>query len=284
VEISWQAAGTVAELRANGDVRRMTCYDCHNRVGHAEPLPGKAVDQAMMEHSIDPSIPWVKKNAMAIIASGFSSESELVSGLRGLTAYYHRDYPYLFVGQPRVLEGSLGAIQRLGVQFIEARTAEQGNVYPNYLGHTDSSGCFRCHDGGHYKLDQGRLSDEAIPSACSTCHTFPTVGEKAQNVMLGSPPQTHSNRLRVFEHKKEASAGGERANCSACHGQTYCQNCHTTGAKLVNHDNMLFDHGAVIRQATTGACTYCHQKPSCARCHTDEELKDYPAPASGGKP
>jgi len=284
VEISEQAGAKADELRANVDARRMSCYDCHNRVGHAEPLPGKAVDQAMMERVIDPSIPWVKKNAMAMIANGLSSEIELVNGLRGLTVEYHRDYPYLFVGHPQILRRSLGAIQRLGVQFIEARAAEQGDVYPNYLGHTDSSGCFRCHDGGHYKLDQGRLSDEAIPSRCSTCHTFPTAGQKAPSVMLGPPPTTHSNRLWVFDHKNDASAGGERANCSACHSQTYCQNCHDTGAKLVSHDNMLFDHGNVIRQTTTTPCTYCHQKPSCERCHTDEELKDYPSRTPGGGP
>jgi hypothetical protein len=284
VEISEQAGDKVTDLRASAEVRRMTCYDCHNRVGHAEPLPGKAVDQAMMEHAIDPSIPYVKKNAMTMVGNGYTSEDELVVALRGLTADYHRDYPYLFVGRPQVIGGTVAAIRSLGVQFIKARAAEQGEVYPDYLGHTDSTGCFRCHDGGHYKLDEGRLSNEPIPSRCSTCHTFPTTGPKAPNVMLGPPPQTHSNRLWVFEHKAEASAGGERANCSACHSQTYCQNCHDTGAKLVNHDNMLFDHGAVIRETTTTPCTYCHQKPSCERCHTDEELKDYPPQRTGGGP
>ncbi|MEO6196915.1 MAG: NapC/NirT family cytochrome c [Dehalococcoidia bacterium] len=284
VEISEQAGSTADELQANAEPTRMSCYDCHNRVGHAEPLPGKAVDQALMEHAIDPAIPWVKKNAMAIVANGYSSESELQDGLRELTAAYHRDYPYLFVGQPPAIRRSLGTINRLGVQFIESKSAEHGDVYPSYLGHTDSSGCFRCHDGGHFKLDQGRLTDEPIPSSCQTCHTFPTVGEQAPSVMIGTPPLTHSSRLWVFEHKREASAGGGGTNCSACHAQTYCQNCHDSGAKLVSHDNMLFDHGAVIREVTTTPCTFCHQKPSCERCHTEEELKDYPTRESGDGP
>lgn len=282
VEISEQAGQTAAELKANGEVRRMSCYDCHNRVGHAEPLPGKAVDQAMMERAIDPSIPYAKKNAVAIVSDGYSTEDELVSGLRSLTADYHRDYPYLFVGRPHVLGGSLGAIHSLGVQFIEARAGEQGDVYPDYLGHTDSAGCFRCHDGGHFKLDEGRLSKDAIPSTCSTCHTFPSTGDRAPNVMLGPPPDTHSNRLWVFEHRNEAASNG--SVCSECHSRSYCQNCHETGAKLVSHDNMLFDHGAVIREVTTQPCTYCHQKPSCERCHSDEDLEDYPPVPTGGGP
>lgn len=279
VEISEQAGNKVSELKAGAEVRRMTCYDCHNRVGHAEPVPGKAVDQAMMEHAIDPSIPYVKRNAMAIVSDEFSSEGEISTEVRALTDEYHREYPNLFIDRPSALGRSMGVIQQLAVQFMEARAAEQGDVYPDYLGHTDSAGCFRCHDGGHYKLDEGRLSDEPIPSTCSTCHTFPTVGSSAPNVMLGPPPQTHANRLWVFEHKAEASANGTA--CSECHSQTYCQNCHETGAKLVTHDNMLFDHGAVIRETTTQPCTYCHQRPSCERCHSDDELKDYPPPGGG---
>ncbi len=170
----------------------------------------------------------------------------------------------------------MASLQSLGAQFMQARAAEQGDVYPNYLGHTDSAGCFRCHDGGHFSISDGRLTDEPIPATCSTCHTFPTTGENTPNVMVGAPPLTHSSRLWVFDHKNPAST--EDAICASCHSQTYCQNCHETGASLVNHDNMLFDHGAVIRETTTQPCTYCHQKPSCERCHSDEEIKDYPPP------
>jgi hypothetical protein len=278
VEISEQAGAKVEELEASAEARRMTCYDCHNRVGHAEPMPAKAIDEAMMQGAIDKTLPWVKKNAVAMVANGFKSEDELLTGIRGVTAAYHRDYPYLFVEKPRSLGGSIGTINELGVQFIEAKAAEQGDTYPDYLGHTDSQGCFRCHDGGHFKLDQGRLTEEPIPSACSTCHTFPTTGQKAPSVMIGTPPTTHTqNKVWVFEHKGPAASGD--ANCSACHAQTYCSNCHESGAKLVSHDNMLFDHGAVIRQTTTQPCTYCHQKPSCERCHTEDELKEYPEAA-----
>jgi nitrate/TMAO reductase-like tetraheme cytochrome c subunit len=280
VEITEQAGDMAAELQVNSEVSRMSCYDCHNRVGHAEPLPGKVVDQAMMERAIDPSIPYVKKNALEIVSNGYTSDDELTEGLRDLTALYHRDYPYLFVDRPQVIGRSIGVMRDLGLQLIIAKAAEQGDVYPDYLGHTDSAGCFRCHDGGHFKIEDGRLSNNPIPSTCSTCHTFPTRGQAAPNVMLGPPPETHSNRLWVFEHKTQAASG--EVNCSSCHSQTYCQNCHETGAKLVQHDNMLFDHGAVIRDVTTQPCTYCHQKPSCQRCHSDEELEDYPSVETGG--
>ena len=38
-------------------------------------------------------------------------------------------------------------------------------THPNHLGHTDSPGCFRCHDEEH-KSQDGR----AISQDCETCH------------------------------------------------------------------------------------------------------------------
>ena len=40
-------------------------------------------------------------------------------------------------------------------------------TYPSHLGHMESAGCFRCHDGLHV-ADDGRR----ITSDCNTCHTF----------------------------------------------------------------------------------------------------------------
>ena len=38
-------------------------------------------------------------------------------------------------------------------------------VYPDNLGHMTSSGCFRCHDGGHVAKD-----GTAINADCEYCH------------------------------------------------------------------------------------------------------------------
>ena len=41
------------------------------------------------------------------------------------------------------------------------------NLYPNHIGHTESPGCFRCHDNKH-KTDDG----EKIGKKCGTCHNL----------------------------------------------------------------------------------------------------------------
>jgi len=49
-------------------------------------------------------------------------------------------------------------------------------------------------------------------------------------------------------------------------------NCHSTGAISVDHETMLTNHAAVIREQGNTACVYCHQPVQCARCHKDPVL------------
>ncbi len=269
VDISEQAGQRAAELQQSGTVKRMTCYDCHNRVGHEFRTPARTVDQAIAQEQIDRDIPFIKKNAQEVIGTRYASLAQADAALRNLLAVYHRDYPRLFLEKPDELQRSLDTLARIYRQTSSPEMQAFPEDYPSYLGHTDSAGCFRCHDGGHNKVEDGRLLNEAIPSRCSLCHTFPSVGPRTPNVMLGPPPTTHTDRLWVFEHKNAASADG--TVCSSCHSRTYCESCHSTGATQVKHDNMLFDHASVIRETSEQACSFCHQKPFCQRCHEEDE-------------
>jgi len=274
VEISEQAGQAASELRARGEIRRMSCYDCHNRVGHELPTASRALDEAIAEGHVDRDLPFVKKRGMELLSAKYDSPAQAERAIADLAASYHRDYPNLFLEKPDQIRQALATLGQLARQIANPEMQAFPETYPSYLGHTDSAGCFRCHDSGHYKIESGRLTDEAIPARCSLCHTFPSVGQRAPNVMLGPPPTTHKARFWVFEHKTDAaSSDPARATCSSCHSQTYCSNCHTSGAAEVNHDNMLFDHAAVIRETGKQPCTYCHQKPSCERCHTEDEFE-----------
>jgi len=51
-------------------------------------------------------------------------------------------------------------------------------IYPNYLGHTDSPGCFRCHDGNHSSADGRTISND-----CATCHDLLAVSEKDPKIL-----------------------------------------------------------------------------------------------------
>ncbi|HLB27000.1 MAG TPA: NapC/NirT family cytochrome c [Dehalococcoidia bacterium] len=272
VEISAQASERAAELRAANGVRRMSCYDCHNRVGHEFLTPSRAVDDAIAEDQLSPDLPFIRKRGLEVISAKYGSLDDAQRAIRELQEAYHRDYPNLFLEMPEAVTRSAQTLADIYERTANPEMHAFAESYPSYLGHTDSAGCFRCHDGGHFKIQDGGLSNEPIPSNCSLCHTFPSVGPRTPNVMLGPAPATHANRLWVFEHKTDAGSGDvTRSSCSSCHSQTYCTNCHSTGATQVQHDNMLFDHGAVIKETGQQACGYCHQKPFCQRCHEEDE-------------
>jgi len=46
-------------------------------------------------------------------------------------------------------------------------------AHPNFIGHKDSNGCFRCHDGKHMASD-GKTSIKA--SDCNACHLIVAQG------------------------------------------------------------------------------------------------------------
>lgn len=146
-------------------------------------------------------------------------------------------------------------------------------TYPDHLGHMDFPGCFRCHDGGHYLVKDGVVTNRAIPSTCDACHTFPQLGPAVASLPLGEPPTTHDDGLWVFSHKDvttELDPGG--TSCGECHARDYCVNCHATGAVTVEHDIMATNHAKVIRDQGNTACAYCHQPVYCARCHAEPVL------------
>ena len=268
IQVSEQAGLRATELRRGSEPKRVSCYDCHNRIGHEFKTPERALNQALADGRVSQAIPFVKKRGLETIAYRYDSEADAEGAIRRLASSYHADYPNVFLENA---EGLWRSLETLSLIYRQTSHPEMGAApedYPNQLGHTDSSGCFRCHDGGHYKIVDGRLSDEAIPSRCSTCHTFPSVGDRLTAAPLGTPPPSHEKPLWVFDHKSVAGANSPTStSCGACHSQNYCTNCHASGAKSVKHDDMLFSHAAVIRTVGEQACNYCHQKPFCARCH-----------------
>jgi hypothetical protein len=176
----------------------------------------------------------------------------------------------------------------------------QAKTYPDNLGHQSSLGCFRCHDGGHYLVVKGQVTNKTIPSACATCHTFPQVSGVASryplvdnppstslasvisNIPLGAKPADHAAPAYVFSHKNAASKlDPTGTSCAACHTRSYCENCHNSGAIKVKHDTMLYNHASSAAAAGgTQSCTYCHQAISCAQCHKGPVLDDSPPGSS----
>lgn len=269
VTTSSQAASDIARLGRTDKRRVMDCLDCHNRIGHESPTVESAVDSAIAEGKISPALPYVKRDAIALLRGNYASAQDADAAVEGLRTRYQVRYRLKLTNELGArIDASINEIQRIYRRLATPGMKVTPTTYADNLGHQSSTGCFRCHDGAHYLVVKGKVTDKTIPSGCATCHTFPQLGPKVAGVLVGGEPTSHKSTLFAFNHKSlVTSTNPTRTSCGSCHVPTYCDNCHRSGAIKVRHDVMLYRHGYSARAAGVAACYYCHQRVSCEQCH-----------------
>jgi hypothetical protein len=254
-------------------LRTMDCIDCHNRVGHGVPTPDQAVDDSLSSQRIDQNLPFIKREATARLTADYATVEDADRAIEGLRSFYQTRYPLVAAWRGPEVNAAIDDLKRIYRLVATPAMRVSGTTYPNNLGHQSAPGCFRCHDGAHYKVVNDALTDESIPSACATCHTFPQIGSTASGVLIGERPASHDDRLWVFSHKDSAGTlDPAGTSCGACHTRTYCENCHQTDAVNVPHDDMVYGHADVMEKTGAQACAYCHQPAYCAQCHSEDVL------------
>jgi len=242
-------------------------------VGHPIPNPGRSMDAELVSGQIDPTLPYIKQQAMRILWSGYPDLAAADEEVDKLTSFYRLNYPDTASTKAAAIDQAVAQIKVLYRLSATPEMKVTAASYPDFLGHLDFPGCFRCHDGGHFLVKDGAVTKEVIPSTCDTCHTFPQIGTAIASLPLGQPPSTHKDPLYVFNHRNVAtSVDPGSQSCGGCHARDYCINCHKTGAVTVRHDTMMTNHAQVIRDQGNQACAYCHQPVYCARCHAEKVL------------
>jgi nitrate/TMAO reductase-like tetraheme cytochrome c subunit len=263
----------IERLLDEESTRRMDCIDCHNRIGHDLPTPDEAVDKAMQAGTIDATLPYVKREAVARLSGDYATTAEADAAIDDLRGFYRIEYPLVARTHAAAVNTAIDTIKVLYPLVANPELGVTTTTYPDNLGHIESPGCLRCHDGGHYEVVDGTLTDKAIPSACSTCHTFPQIGDNTSAILFGERPDNHLDGLWVFNHPSEIdTTDPSGTTCGACHTPTYCENCHSTNAVQVPHDDMVYKHADVARRVGAQACAFCHQPTYCAQCHADDVL------------
>jgi hypothetical protein len=286
VRQSTNADADISHLKATQPTRTMDCNDCHNRVGHRVPSVDEAVDQAMADGSISPALPYIKRNAVSLLSKRYETDEDGKVAINRLAALYEAEYPLVAKQKAAEIASASRAIGGIYELVVTSEMNTRGGTYADNLGHQNSPGCFRCHDGAHYKVVKGQVTKETIPSTCDTCHTFPQGGNPAvqrptlktttvaSTVPIGKKTADHNDPLFVFSHAR--IAGGVSADpktCGACHQTAYCENCHDSGAVKVKHDLMLYNHAqSVVAAGSANACAVCHQPAYCSQCHKDPVL------------
>jgi len=211
LEIPWvrltNPRGKVVEYRTpefTGDpaqykIRRMDCMDCHSRPAHKVHTPNEAVDLSLTTGRLDSSVPWVKQKVVAALVQPYSTTIEAE---QGITKSLRDAYPDPAVADPIIKETL--AIYHANF-FPEVKL--DWRTHPDFVGHKNWNGCFRCHDGKHTTAD-GKRSIKA--SDCRSCHLILAQGNPEQMNQIN--PQGHD-----FIH------------IDAPYSEFSCVDCHTGG-------------------------------------------------------
>lgn len=219
--------------------RRMDCIDCHNRVSHNFQSPAQVLDHLLSTKQIDPAMPEIKQKGAQLLAEKYPNRDAAKQAIAGLESFYKQNYADYAARNPSAIQQAIAKLQEWSTQI---RYPEQGldwTTHANDIGHKDSPGCFRCHDGKHFTLDR----QQAIRLECNICHTIPEVitpGGPAPVIAVtrGDEPASHKTTTWLAEHRSVFDT-----SCEQCHdtnnaggkdNSSFCSNsaCHGTAWKF----------------------------------------------------
>lgn len=157
----------VEQLKRTGELRTMDCVDCHNRPSHRfAATPERAVDGALFVGGLPRNLPYIRREAVAVLRQTFPDRPAAERAIKAhVEGFYAKDYPDLVrAGDGRIAQAVAG-VQRVYAHNVFPRMNLGWGAHPNHIGHTDSPGCFRCHDDEHRSTD-----GQTIRQDCAICH------------------------------------------------------------------------------------------------------------------
>ncbi|MEJ2598997.1 MAG: hypothetical protein P8Z00_11730, partial [Anaerolineales bacterium] len=123
-------------------------------------------------------------------------------------------YPDYYAEHSAEIYKAIAALQEAYENSVYPQQNTDWTSHPNNVGHKDSPGCFRCHDGKHLNAD-----GQAIRLECNLCHSIPVVSGPNDivadlEISRGPEPESHFNPNWISMHHDAFN--------------DTCANCHTT--------------------------------------------------------
>lgn len=229
-------AGFSSSMIQSNQLQKMDCITCHNRIAHGVSNPSTTIDQLMARDLVSPKIPNIKAKAVEVISADYESITTATDAIAGLDQYYRDSYADFYSANTDLVTTAIKVIQD---KYVASNFPEQEfnwETHPNNIGHTDSIGCMRCHDGKHLTK-----ANETIRLECNICHSVPVVsGPNKVNASLqlnrGFEPESHKNSNWIGLHRSLLDN-----SCKGCHttddpggtsNTSFCSNSACHGAKF----------------------------------------------------
>ncbi len=213
---------------SQADKRPMDCIDCHNRPAHVYLPPDVALDQSFAAGRLDPSLPYLKRQAVESLNKPYATEDEAVKAIAtSLDAFYRTNYGEVYRQKGDAVKGAISETQRIYKTYFFPEMKTNWETHPNNIGHLYSSGCFRCHDGEHVS-NTGKV----IPNDCTICHT----------VLSDSASPSIVLKTLSVQHPVDLGGLADRK----------CETCHKP--------NEPFKHPVNLGDISMFQCVECHPR------------------------
>jgi len=271
-------------------LKEMDCITCHNRITHRIYTPEESVDRALALGQISPSIPEIRKKGVEVLRGDYATQAEAQVGIAKLESYYEGNHPEFYELNSGKVADAVQLLQKIYADSVFIDQKVNWDSHPTNIGHIDSPGCFRCHDGKHLDNQQ-----QAVRLECNLCHSIPVVKGADDflteiEISTGPEPESHLNPNWISLHNQAFGA-----SCAACHtmddpggtsNTSFCSNsaCHGSVYTFAGFDAPTLreilqsqlppPEPAPVEPVLTGAPTYDNYvgplvTTKCAACHGD---------------
>ncbi len=177
--VEYVSSAVKSEPGAERETRAMDCVDCHNRPTHAYELPERAVDREMAAGTISPTLPWVKKQAVALLRAEYPDRETAFKRIHeGLTEFYRSHHAPVYQAQRAQVEEAARRVVAIYARNVFPEMRLTWGTHPDNVGHEDFLGCFRCHDDEHKSADGKVISQD-----CNACHAVLAMEETNPKIL-----------------------------------------------------------------------------------------------------
>ncbi|UCC32444.1 MAG: NapC/NirT family cytochrome c [Phycisphaerales bacterium] len=267
-----------SDPQPEGRVRSLDCMDCHNRPAHKFRSPQDALDIFLEVGNIDTTLPFIKREAVAALLRSYPDVDTANKQIGNhLTQFYRANYPEVWATRKASVNYAIDKVREIYHQNFFPSMNVDWQTYPDNIGHFNSPGCFRCHEGRH--INQ---RGEPISHDCKICHTFLNPVEHEGRIAF--------HREGEFIHPYELDPRHAALRCDQCHSggvlkPPTCAGCHTVQAAFRAGTLAAFESFSVTPEpmADDVGCEDCHDpsEPTsieainsmCMECHEDEEAR-----------
>lgn len=171
------------------DPRAMDCVDCHNRATHIYDNPENAIDKKIYDGLINASLPFIKREALKAISSGYPDKSSGLEGINNhISGFYQRQYPEFARSKSLIIDSAITALQEIYSRNIHPEMNITWGTYASHIGHTGTTGCFRCHNSNMVNKEGNTISSD-----CALCHSILSDKQKTPFQYLTVPDTSDVN-------------------------------------------------------------------------------------------